>query len=65
MLDYKEIITREFDQWKMGYMPESSLTAPLNLKFSGTPEFEPYDKSGESAHQLMLQLRDTVPTVPE
>jgi hypothetical protein len=65
MLDYKEIITREFDQWEMGYMPESSLTAPLNLKFSGTPEFEPYDMSGESAHQLMLQLRDTVPTVPE
>lgn len=65
MLDYKEIITREFDQWEMGYMPESSLTAPLNLKFSGTPEFGPYDMSGESAHQLMLQLRDTVPTVPE
>ena len=61
MLDYNEIIEREFDHWSMGYMPESTLTAPINTKFSGTPEFDPYEMSGESAHRLMLALRDTVP----
>ncbi|NIB42376.1 BLUF domain-containing protein [Pseudomaricurvus alkylphenolicus] len=61
MLNYQEIISREFDRWNMGYMPESSLTYPINLKYSGTPEFDPYEMSGESAHQMMLALRDTVP----
>jgi hypothetical protein len=63
MLDYKEISAREFSNWSMGYMPESSLTNPINLKFSGTPEFEPYEMSGESAHGMMLSLKDNVPVI--
>ena len=58
MLDYKEITMREFSDWAMGYMPESSLTAPTNLKYSGKSEFIPYEMSGESAHQMMLALKD-------
>ena len=58
MLDYKEITMREFSAWAMGYMPESSLTAPTNLKYSGKSEFIPYEMSGESAHQMMLELKD-------
>ncbi len=61
LLDYKEIAQREFAEWSMGYMPESSLTTPINTKYSGTPEFDPYAMSGESSHQLMLTLRDSVP----
>lgn len=63
MLDYKEIWSREFSEWSMGYIPESSLTAPLNLKYSGNSVFSPYEMSGESAHRLMLALRDTVPLI--
>lgn len=63
MLDYKEISMREFSQWSMGYLPESSLTAPLNIRYSGTREFTPYEMSGESAHKMMIELRDIVPTV--
>jgi hypothetical protein len=63
ILDYKEISSREFSGWSMGYMPESSLTRPINLKFSGTPEFEPYEMSGESAHGMMLNLKENVPVV--
>jgi hypothetical protein len=63
MRDYKQINSREFSEWSMGYMPESSLTTPINLKFSGTPEFEPYEMSGESAHSMMLALKISVPTV--
>lgn len=63
MLDYKEITMREFSDWSMGYMPESNLTAPINLKFSGTDDFNPYAMSGESAHQMMLALKNAVPSV--
>jgi hypothetical protein len=58
LLDYKEIDMREFSNWSMGFMPESSLTAPINLKYSGRGEFLPYEMSGESAHQMMLELRE-------
>jgi hypothetical protein len=61
MLSYTEVIEREFEQWSMGYMPESSLTKPLNLKYSGTAHFDPYEMSGESAHRLMLALKKKIP----
>jgi hypothetical protein len=55
-LDYKEIDTREFSNWSREYMPDSSLTTLINLKFSGNNKFIPYDMLGESAHQMMLEL---------
>jgi len=58
LLDYKEIHMREFSNWSMGYMPESSFTEATNLKYSGKAEFDPYEMSGESAHQMMLALRE-------
>ena len=60
MLSYTEIIEREFEKWSMGYMPQSSLTDPLNLKYSGTPSFDPYEMSGESTHKLMLALKENI-----
>ncbi|MAG75895.1 MAG: blue light sensor protein [Colwelliaceae bacterium] len=61
ILDYKEVVCREFEGWSMGYVPESSLTAPTNLKYSGTKVFDPYDMSGESTYQMMLALRQSIP----
>ena len=61
LLDYQEIDKREFANWGMGYVPQSSLTRPLNLKYSGSPEFDPFDMSGESCHQLLLESRGLVP----
>lgn len=63
MLDYKEVSEREFEVWSLGYMPESSLTNSINLKYSGSAEFEPYSMSGESAHLLMLSLSKHVPVL--
>jgi hypothetical protein len=63
LLDYKEIPMREFSHWSMGYLPESSLTAHTNLKYSGKGEFMPYEMSGESAHQMMLELKELAPVV--
>lgn len=61
MLDYKEIPEREFDGWSMGFIPESSLTTNVNLRFSGDDTFDPYEMSGESAHRLMVALKDSLP----
>jgi hypothetical protein len=63
LLDYKEAVAREFDTWSMGYMPESSLTFEMNLRYSGNSEFSPYQMSGESCHQMMLELSKTVPVI--
>lgn len=60
MLDYKEIVSREFSEWSMGYMPESSLTRPINLRYSGASDFDPYGMSGESAHHMMIALKQTI-----
>lgn len=63
ILDYQEIVSREFDEWAMGYMPESTLTESINMKYSGTKEFTPFEMLGESCHQMMIELKDTVPIV--
>ena len=63
MLQYTEIIEREFSRWEMGYVPDSQLSQQLNLQFSGTSEFDPYKMSGESAHRLLLALRANVPVL--
>ncbi|MFM2590307.1 BLUF domain-containing protein [Vibrio sp. TBV020] len=63
MLDYREISVREFSNWAMGYVPSTSMTAPINLRYSGSSEFNPYAMSGNSAHVLMLELRSSIPTV--
>ncbi len=61
MLDYKEVTTREYGEWSMGYMPESGFTSALNLKYTGTPGFNPYEMLGESAHQMLLAMKELVP----
>ena len=60
MLDYREIINREFLNWSMGYVPSLEITREVNMMYSGTPDFSPYDMFGESAHQMMLTLKETV-----
>ncbi|CAM4279749.1 BLUF domain-containing protein [Pseudoalteromonas ostreae] len=63
LLDYSEINAREFSNWSMGYVPTSRLSAQINLKFSGSSEFSPYKISAESAYMMMLELKNSLPTV--
>ncbi|WP_413401096.1 BLUF domain-containing protein [Pseudoalteromonas sp. KJ71-7] len=60
MLNYTQLPEREFEKWSMGYVPQSKLTESLNLKFSGSIDFNPFKMSGESAHLLMLTLKDCI-----
>ena len=63
LLDYREIDHRAFHNWSMGYMPESSLTSELNLKYSYNNEFTPYEMNGEGCHKFMMELSNTVPVL--
>ena len=56
LLEYKEISSREFSEWSMGYVPDIAFTKNLNLKYSGNTHFNPYHMSGESAHNLLSHL---------
>ncbi|WP_105167237.1 BLUF domain-containing protein [Pseudoalteromonas sp. T1lg23B] len=61
MLDYREIDSREFSDWTMGYVPSSTISIPINLKFSEASEFNPYLMSGASAYKMLLELKKVVP----
>ena len=63
ILDYSEIKEREFSDWSMGYVPSSNMAATINLMFSGSKEFNPYDLPGNSAHLMMLELKKVLPCV--
>lgn len=41
----------------MGDIPQSNLTELLNLQFSTSDQFNPYEMSGESAYRMLLELK--------
>lgn len=61
LTSYDEISEREFVDWSMGYMPEMDLTDELNLKYSGSKAFYPYEMSGESCHYRLAKLVICIP----
>jgi hypothetical protein len=63
ILDYCEIKEREFGDWSMGYVPSSNMTATINLMFSGSKEFNPYDLPSNSAYLMMLAFKKVLPSV--
>jgi len=63
LLDYREVSEREFGEWSMGYIPEIALTTPVNLKYSSSKSFDPYNMSGPSAHKLLVHLSKVVNVV--
>ncbi|MBQ0794492.1 BLUF domain-containing protein [Zhongshania sp.] len=63
ILDYTEIVERDFPKWEMGYLPETADTRLLYRKFSGADEFIPSHMSGESCHRLMIEMRKLVKAV--
>jgi hypothetical protein len=59
---YKEIHSRQFGDWSMGDVPQTHLTSLLNLQFSGSTEFKPYELSGKSAYLMLLELKQHLPS---
>lgn len=60
ILEYREIDQRDFYDWTMGYIPHSSITKPVTLKYFATSSFNPYQATGTSAYLLLLDLKKSL-----
>ncbi len=58
LLEYSEIVERDFDQWSMKLVLVTDQKKILLRKFSTTDDFDPYNMSGQSAYRLLLSLRN-------
>jgi hypothetical protein len=63
LVDYRVVSSRLFSGWSMGYVPESSVTRPVLLKYAASKNFEPRLLSGESCLNMLAELARTVRTV--
>ncbi|MGB5180243.1 MAG: blue light sensor protein, partial [Gammaproteobacteria bacterium] len=63
LIDYRIISNRLFSKWSMGYVPESSATRSILLKYSVSQNFEPRHLSGESCLGILTELSQKVVTV--
>jgi hypothetical protein len=63
LVDYRDISVRVFSHWSMGYVPESSVTRSILLKYSVSQDFQPRLLSGESCLGMLTELSREVRTV--
>ena len=59
LLHYEEILERRFGGWTMGQVNVSKLTHTILLKYSETPELDPYAASGKVSLALLEDLMAT------
>jgi hypothetical protein len=61
LLGYMETDTREFRDWLMGYVPESSIIIDLIARTMGRRSFEPLALSTQSAMDFLRGIKQYVP----
>jgi hypothetical protein len=59
LLHYEEIAERRFGGWTMGQVNLSKLNTSIVLKYSETPELNPYAVSGQVSLALLEELMAT------
>ena len=59
MLAYEEISERRFGGWTMGQVRLDKLNPSIVLKYSETPELDPYSVSGQVSFALLEELMAT------
>ncbi len=62
-LTVREITTREFGGWSMGYFGLTSETKELFKEYSEDPDFDLFTLSSNQACQFTLSLTDLIPSV--
>ena len=60
LIEYSVIHERSFASWSMGYIPEIEKIDALNIKYSNSKDFNPYQMTGESCHRLLMELRQNI-----
>ena len=63
VLDYQEITERRFGGWTMGHVRLDKLNPSIVLKYSETPELDPYGVSGQVSFSLLEELMATASIV--
>ena len=63
ILDYQEITERRFGGWTMGQVRLDKLNPSIVLKYSETPELDPYSVSGHVSFALLEELMATASIV--
>ena len=59
LLHYEEISERRFGGWTMGHVNVAKLNTSILLKYSETPELDPYSVSGKVSLSLLEELMAT------
>ncbi|VWX57920.1 Sensors of blue-light using FAD [Burkholderiales bacterium 8X] len=59
LLHYEEITERRFGGWTMGQVNLSKINAASVLRYSETPDFDPYSVSGKVSLALLEELMAT------
>ncbi len=60
ILDYREVISRQFSEWSMGLITRSDDNRQLFLKYSSSSDFDPYSMSGETLRGFFSEVVDNV-----
>jgi hypothetical protein len=47
----------------MAYVPEVKVTDEINMRFSGTPDFDPFSMHGKSTFRMLQELKKEIPDV--
>jgi hypothetical protein len=63
ILAYEEIAERRFGGWTMGHVRLDKLNPSIVLKYSETPELDPYGVSGNVSFALLEELMATASIV--
>jgi hypothetical protein len=63
ILLYEEIKERRFGGWTMGHVRLDKLNPSIVLKYSETPELDPYGVSGDVSFALLEELMATASIV--
>ena len=63
ILAYQEISERRFGGWTMGHVRLDKLNPSIVLKYSETPELDPYGVSGDVSFALLEELMATASIV--
>lgn len=60
IIDYSEIHERAFSSWAMGFVPDTSISRELILKYSPKGTFDPTQMSAASALGFLKALTTTI-----
>lgn len=60
ILDYAEILSRDFTEWSMGFLTQIEDNRQLFQKYSATNQFNPYQMNSATLRAFFAEIRQNV-----